>query len=515
MFDTRPLSRRTLLGGSLALAATTAASPLLLPASRAAADSARGGRITRTEVIARAQIWVDRQPGPYDQGGFSPGPGDGYNYRRDCSGYVSMCWHLDANPSTQGIPGYATEIAWSDLKPGDVLNSFYNHVFLFHRWLDGNGNFEYYSFGATPVSHDRANINDAVLDGHPRSEYKALRYRNIVDETAPAARPPMPYESGRVVSGRSLDGRLETFAAGSDGVWHAYQTKVNGDFSSWERLGGPTDAKLALVANPDGRLELFALSSTTLQHIWQLQPNQRFSGWAPLGSGGTDLTAGANADGRIEVFASNPKGVFHTWQTTPGQWAEWTGVGGPSDARLKMAMSSDGRLEVFALNGSTFGHLFQTRPSGSFGAWEDFGTGGHDLTVDHNADGRLEVFASGPKGVFHKWQTSGTTWSAWTPTGGPADSELATERTADGRVEVYAVNADVLQHAWQTKVNGQYSAWETFGTGGTEVVGTKNADGRIELFATSRAGVFHRWQTGFSTWSDWRWLADSAGPGLA
>ena len=47
------------------------------------------------------------------------------------------------------------------------------------------------------------------------------------------------------------------------------------------------------------------------------------------------------------------------------------------------------------------------------------------------------------------------------------------------------------------------------------MLGTKNADGRIELFATNPTGVFHKWQTGWATWSEWRWLADGAGPGIA
>ncbi|MEV0785855.1 peptidoglycan DD-metalloendopeptidase family protein, partial [Streptomyces sp. NPDC050423] len=42
-----------------------------------------------------------------------------------------------------------------------------------------------------------------------------------------------PAESGRVVSARSADGRLEAFAAGADGVYHAWQLQANGDWSAW------------------------------------------------------------------------------------------------------------------------------------------------------------------------------------------------------------------------------------------------------------------------------------------
>ncbi|MEU4269150.1 peptidase M23 [Streptomyces sp. NPDC026092] len=329
--------------------------------------------------------------------------------------------------------------------------------------------------------------------------------------------PKHPYGSGRVVSGRSADGRLEAFAAGADGVYHAWQTEVNGNWSPWRFQGGPRNAQLAVAANADGRLELFALSDTTFDHMWQTGPSAGWSGWANFGTGGYRVAAGTNADGRIEVFASNAEGVFHRWQTAPsGGWAPWDGTGGgPVTSRLAMETAPDGRLEVFALSDSTFKHLYQTGVNGGWSAWEDFGDGGKAVAVSHNQDGRLEVFASNASGVFHRWQTSPTSWSAWTGTGGggPANAELATSRSVDGRVEVFAINGTTASHAWQTGPNAAYAEWETFGGGGTTVGASNNADGRIEVFGTSHAGVYHRWQTGFTTWSEWRWLNDS-GPAM-
>ncbi|MFG3281322.1 peptidase M23 [Streptomyces sp. NPDC048111] len=329
------------------------------------------------------------------------------------------------------------------------------------------------------------------------------------------AGPPHPYGSGRVVSGRSADGRLESFAAGADGVYHAWQTSVNGGWSGWRFEGGPRNAQLAVASNADGRLELFALSDATLDHMWQTGPSAGWSGWENFGTGGYRLAAGSNADGRIEVFASNASGVFHRWQSAPsGGWAGWEGVaGGPANSRLAMENAADGRLEVFALSDSTFGHLWQTGVNGGWSTWDEFGTGGHDVAVSHNQDGRLEVFASNASGVFHRWQTGPTTWSQWTGTGGITNAELTTSRSIDGRVEVFAINADTASHAWQTRPNAEYAAWENFGTGGTEIGASNNADGRIELFGTSHAGVYHRWQTGFSTWSEWGYLNDS-GPAV-
>ncbi|MFE0654043.1 peptidase M23 [Streptomyces sp. NPDC059534] len=327
--------------------------------------------------------------------------------------------------------------------------------------------------------------------------------------------PKHPYASGRVVSGRSADGRLEAFAAGADGVYHAWQTAVNGGWSQWRFEGGPRNAQLAVASNADGRLELFALSDTTFDHMWQTGPSAGWSGWANFGGGGYRLAAGTNADGRMEVFASSAAGVFHRWQTAPsGGWANWEGAGGgPANARLAMENAPDGRLEVFALSDTTFKHLYQTAVNGGWSAWEDFGGGGHDVTVSHNQDGRIEVFASNANGVFHRWQTGPSSWSAWTGTGGIPDAELTTARSVDGRVEVFAINSGTASHTWQTAPNAAYAEWETFGGGGTEIGAANNADGRIEVFGTSHAGVYHRWQTGFATWANWVWLND-AGPAI-
>ncbi|MFB0632898.1 hypothetical protein ACEPPI_37095, partial [Streptomyces sp. AB3(2024)] len=223
-----------LIAGAAAIAATAPT------AAMAAVSSDRGGPITRSEVIWRAQYWMDQHP-PYNQQGSAPDAGGDFRYRTDCSGYVSMAWHLNASPNTQGLPGYSHEIARDELRAGDILNSFYDHTLIFHKWEDDHGGFSYYSFGGgssgvEPPGHFRTNINNATIDGHPNGDYKALRYDNIVEESATR---PHPYAPGRVTSGRSADGRLEAFAAGADGVYHSWQTAVNGAWSQWRFEGGP------------------------------------------------------------------------------------------------------------------------------------------------------------------------------------------------------------------------------------------------------------------------------------
>jgi len=100
-----------------------------------------------------------------------------------------------------------------------------------------------------------------------------------------------------IAVGHNADGRLEAFSIGNDlGLWHIYQqvpwnTGSSANWSDWESLGGPYDAKadkgikeVVVGRNADGRLEVFAKGpDTALWHIWQTAPNNGWSSWASLG----------------------------------------------------------------------------------------------------------------------------------------------------------------------------------------------------------------------------------------
>jgi hypothetical protein len=386
-------------------------------------------------------------------------------------------------------------------------------VFATTRFLDAmmrfypNG-----SWNTAPIGDVAADVQRPAAQYRYRYGVEAADSVVLADALWAGGALPHPYGSGRVVSAKGADGRLETFAAAADGVHHAFQTSVNGPWSAWRFLGGPRSAQLAIAPNRDGRLELFALSGSTFEHRWQTAPNGNWSAWTNFGAGGHQLAAGTNVDGRVEVFASNPNGVFHRWQTTPGSWSGWTGVGGPATSRLALERSADGRLELFALSATTFGHRWQTGPS-SWSGWSTFGDGGHDLAAGHNTDGRVEVFASNPDGVFHRWQTTPGAWSPWTALGGPARAELTAVRSVDGRIELFAINGSTARHTWQRGQNTPFAGWTDFGGGGTEIGSSTNADGRIEVFGTNPTGVYHRWQTGLNAWNPtWGPLAGSPGP---
>ncbi|MFE0703928.1 VCBS repeat-containing protein, partial [Streptomyces sp. NPDC058872] len=132
----------------IATPAQAAAPAMTTTLAAATTSSTVGGSITRNEIIERAKYWLGKNL-TYNQGGSYP-DSDGKSYRTDCSGYVSMAWHLGSSLNTVGIANSSDtyEISRSQLKAGDVLNSYYDHVILFDKWDDAaKTKFSYYSFG--------------------------------------------------------------------------------------------------------------------------------------------------------------------------------------------------------------------------------------------------------------------------------------------------------------------------------------------------------------------------------
>jgi hypothetical protein len=59
-------------------------------------------------------------------------------YRQDCSGYVSMAWHLDQNVNfwTGNLAAVSHPISQQELQPGDILLNPSTHTLIFAGWDD-------------------------------------------------------------------------------------------------------------------------------------------------------------------------------------------------------------------------------------------------------------------------------------------------------------------------------------------------------------------------------------------
>jgi hypothetical protein len=191
-----PLKWRNVLVGVSLLLATSALS-VTVQAAPAAAASSVGGNITRSEILQRAENWYQRRGSityNMDNGSTVWDVGSTRKYRPDCSGFVDMAWHLNADPNTQGLTSstYTTPISRSSLMPGDALidttitepsGVYPYHAILFGGWNNtAHSSFWYYSFGGTPIEKRFDGVFSGTLAGHPASSYNAYRYKKVVAE---------------------------------------------------------------------------------------------------------------------------------------------------------------------------------------------------------------------------------------------------------------------------------------------------------------------------------------------
>ena len=96
----------------------------------------------------------------------------------DCSGLVSRCWRLPRAYSTEELPQLCTQVAWGDLRPGDVLNSRHNHVLLFKGWADAeHARLLAYEAGSPPSW--KVLLNRIPVAKLEREGYVPLRFRGI------------------------------------------------------------------------------------------------------------------------------------------------------------------------------------------------------------------------------------------------------------------------------------------------------------------------------------------------
>lgn len=121
------------------------------------------GAITRENVLRRGESWIEKQV-PYSQSGYATtagylAPRSRTTWRRDCSGFTSMCLDLRRSDGsamsldTASLPLRLTKITGTTsekkakLRPGDVImrpkdllidgkRVPYGHAVVFVRWVD-------------------------------------------------------------------------------------------------------------------------------------------------------------------------------------------------------------------------------------------------------------------------------------------------------------------------------------------------------------------------------------------
>ena len=357
-----PITATLLAAATLGLV-TGLATTVAIPTPAHAASSI-GGTITRSEVIARATNWYNRRFDSDMTYSMSSYTWDGPHtrmYRRDCSGFVDMAWHLGSDPNTQGLDDatYTYPISRSELKPGDLLDDTIDndpgypfHAILFGGWENAaKTRFWYYSFGGTPIDKvTGASFSWATLSGHATSQYKALRYHKIVDDPTPP--PPAPhgpmYDRTRSATGvwagssaliENNNAITRTAAVAlPNGTLHGFNlipgsgtwTRARSTAGTWaanathvDTNGSVTD--IAAAALPDGTLHLFVLVPGS--GTWT-RARSTAGTWAAnathIDTNGSVIAVSAAGlgDGTLHLTVTVPNaGVWHRYRTTSGSWA--------------------------------------------------------------------------------------------------------------------------------------------------------------------------------------------------
>ena len=161
-----------------------------------------GGSVAWCDMQASIQYWAGLDDIQYNQNAHTLNwYGDRY-YRQDCSGLVSMAWHLDTSSSdnwgawTGNLPDFGTKVSTAYgttsayVHPGDALNNqSEGHAVIFAGWASDHKHFSVWSFGDGTMSTGHLFTNQPywgvpseggaagwLVAGHYQSNYVPYRY---------------------------------------------------------------------------------------------------------------------------------------------------------------------------------------------------------------------------------------------------------------------------------------------------------------------------------------------------
>lgn len=498
----------SLLGVACVVLATGAAVLVATPASA----SEVGGPITRAEMIQRAQYWVDQRV-IY---GWDKGPPEireytadsaGKKYAQDCSGYVSMAWHMRGSLNTNGffdsdqvdpVPDP------DDMRPGDaVLRT--GHIELFAQWKDSTdhsrGAFSYSLNG--PYHGDWAKGPSANFKGEVGTlswseikNQKRLKYDKVVEGTLPD----VDYPDLGLPGGRSYgaDGQHHIYGRGTGGLLQHYW--YNDENPGWHQAALPdTQGGQPASYHSDGIHHVYARGGDgALWHWWYNMGNP---GWesARLGDSITEMPTAYYTEGVHHVYVRAANGQLRHWwynNANPG-WQSAT-LAGDTVTDSPSGYFADGIHHVYARSAAT-GELLHWWYNNARPGWHADRLGGKILgSPTAYAAGYIHhVYARGTNsGLYHWWYNTAQP-SAWqlAAVAGPTISDNAVAYySEDGTHHVYGRGSTNghLVHWWYNDAN---PGWHADDLGG-DITGAPTAyemEGIHHIYARSGGDLRHFW----------------------
>jgi hypothetical protein len=147
---------------------------LVLTSALTLLGAASAFAITRNQVLARGQVWIDNAV-PYSQSAYFLG------YRTDCSGFCSWAWGTGRSWTTSTLHNIAYPIPGDQLQPGDAMLNAGSHVRVFYGWADASHS-QYIAYEQTgPCT--TCSLHSYYTD--IGRGYVPYRYNQIQDSPAP------------------------------------------------------------------------------------------------------------------------------------------------------------------------------------------------------------------------------------------------------------------------------------------------------------------------------------------
>ncbi|MFD5515823.1 FG-GAP repeat domain-containing protein [Streptomyces sp. NPDC127066] len=411
----------TIAARKLAAATAVAAATVSLVAVTAGtshAASSQGGTITRAEVLSRAENWLARDV-PYSQDASASDVDGDHSYRTDCSGFVSMTWHLTTSLTTATLAtsSLTDHISTSDLQPGDALDTLDGHVVLFEKWIDkADGQFSYIAESSPTNDMVRGSDyldggSDGEIAGHPASGYFGLRYVNIAGGS----------KTGHDFTGDGID---DLAGVDADGLLHVYRNNGSGGLSGSDVGPGWTamDKVASADFNGDGNADIVATNGSTGDlYLYLGNGSGGFKSSAKIGSGWggvSQMAAGDfTGDGKADIIAVNQSdGTLNLYGGTGNDvtFTRQIGNGWSNMSRLSVGdFTGDGKADIVAANNTTGDLNLYTSSGTAVSGTTKIGSNWGAITKitlsDVDNDGKADVIAvNGTSGALLQYTSTGT-----------------------------------------------------------------------------------------------------------
>ncbi|WP_053693097.1 FG-GAP-like repeat-containing protein [Streptomyces sp. WM6372] len=288
----------------------------LAPQAQSAADSSVGGQISRSEVIARAKTWVAAGV-PYSMTSYRTDANG--RYRTDCSGFVSMAWHLASSSAnnygetTGTLLDFTSSIGKDSLKPGDIMLNpdpgASGHVVIFNGWANAeHTRYDAYE-QAGSVGAVHREIPYPYFSGH--GTFSPRRYDKIVEDV-------QLNNSQTAGADFNGDGQADIIARDGSGNLKMWTHNAGGYFNAPVQVtaGWNFTQTVAADFDGDGKADLIARDGSGNLKRWSGRGDGTF-GAAVQVTGGWEFTQTAAADfdgdGKADLVARDASGNLKIW----------------------------------------------------------------------------------------------------------------------------------------------------------------------------------------------------------